>query len=67
MSRQLEKTLTEAATKNLTIPATLEWLVDMELEARHSRAVERRFKYSRLQAHTSIDGYHFHRTEEHTS
>jgi len=60
MSHQLEKTLTEAASKNLTITATLEWLIDMELEARRSRAVERRFKYSRLQAQPSIDGFHFH-------
>ena len=32
-SRQLETTLSEAAT-NLSVAATLEWLADMELEAR---------------------------------
>jgi hypothetical protein len=38
MSRQLETTLTEAAAKNLSAAATLEWLADMELEARQQRA-----------------------------
>jgi DNA replication protein DnaC len=31
----------------------------MELEARNHRAIERRFKCSRLQAQPSIDGFHF--------
>src|ERR1041384_6381751 len=55
MSRQVETTLTEAAAKNLSVAATLEWLLDMELEARKQRAIERRFKCSRLQARPSID------------
>ena len=59
MSRQLETTLSEAAHKNLTVAATLEWLTNMELESRHSRAIERRFKCSRLQAQPSIDTFHF--------
>ncbi len=60
MSHQLEATLSDAAAKNLSVAATLEWLVDMELEARRSRAIERRFKCSRLQAQPSIDAFHFH-------
>jgi len=60
MSRQLETTLTEATTKNLSVAATLEWLADMELEARKQRAIARRFKCSRLQAQPSIDAFHFH-------
>jgi len=36
--RQLEATITEAATKNLSVPATLEWLPP-ELEARNHRAI----------------------------
>ena len=32
----------------------------MELEARNHRAIERRFKCSRLQAQPSIDAFHFH-------
>src|ERR1035441_10203072 len=60
MSRHLETTLTEAAAKNLSAAATLEWLADMEIEARSQRAIERRFKSSRLQAQASIDAFHFH-------
>src|ERR1700680_1894164 len=58
MSRQLETTLTEAATKSLSAAATLEWLTDMEIEARSQRAIERRFRCSRLQAQPSIDAFH---------
>jgi DNA replication protein DnaC len=66
MSRQVETTLTEAATKNLSVAATLEWLLDMELEARKQRAIDRRFKCSRLQAQPSIDAFHFqhHKTRQ---
>src|SRR6266852_2842258 len=66
MSRQLETTLTEAAAKNLSAAATLEWLADMELEARKQRAIDRRFKCSRLQAQPSIDAFHFqhHKTRQ---
>ena len=59
MSHRLETTLSEAAGKNLSAAATLEWLADMELEARHGRAIERRFKCSKLQAQPSIDAFHF--------
>jgi DNA replication protein DnaC len=59
MSRQVETTLTEAATKNLSVAATLEWLLDMELETRKQRAIDRRFKCSRLQAQPSIDAFYF--------
>lgn len=60
MSRQWEQTIAEAAARNLSVAATLEWLADMELEARQRRAVDRRFKSSRLQLQASIDGFHFH-------
>src|SRR5260370_8794315 len=59
MSHRLETTLSEAAGKNLSAAATLEWLADMELEARRGRAIERRFKCSKLQAQPSIDPFHF--------
>ena len=59
MSHHLETTLSEAAGKNLSAAATLEWLADMELEARRGRAIERRFKCSKLQAQPSIDASHF--------
>jgi len=66
MSRHVETTLTEAAAKNLSTSATLEWLADMELEARKQRAIERRYKYSRLQAQPSIDAFQFthHKTRQ---
>jgi len=60
MSRQLEKTLAEAATQNLSVAATLEALADLELEARRQRAIARRFHLSRLQTQLSIDSFDFH-------
>lgn len=57
MSQHLEATLKDAATKNLSFAATLESLVDLELEARNRRAVERRFHLSRLRAQPSIDTF----------
>jgi hypothetical protein len=36
------------------------YLADIELEAKQCRAIERRFKSSRLQAQPSIDAFHFH-------
>lgn len=60
MTRNLETTIAEAAAKNLSVAATLEWFADMELEARQHRAIERRFKCARLQVQPSIDGFHFH-------
>src|SRR5665213_1240935 len=60
MSHQIETTIAEAAARNLSVPATIELLADMELEARRGRAIERRFKCSRLLAQPSIDAFHFH-------
>ena len=59
MGHHLETTPSEAAGKNLSAAATLEWLVDMELEARRGRAIVRRFKCLKLQAQPSIDAFHF--------
>ena len=60
MCHQIEQTIAEAAAKNMSVTATLEWLADMELEARIGRAIDRRFKSSRLQGRPSIDGFQFH-------
>src|SRR5882724_11088562 len=60
MSEQVETTIAEAAARNLSVSSTIERLADMELEARRGRAVERRFKCSRLQSQPSIDAFHFH-------
>jgi DNA replication protein DnaC len=60
ISHQIEQTIAEAIAKNMSVAATLEWLADMELEARTGRAIDRRFKSSRLQLRPSIDGFQFH-------
>jgi DNA replication protein DnaC len=60
MSHQIETTIAEAAARNLSVPATIELLADMELEARRERAIERRFKCSHLQSQPGIDAFHFH-------
>ena len=54
MSRQIEATITEASARNLSVSATLELLADLELESRQGRAIQRRFKCSRLQSQPSI-------------
>jgi DNA replication protein DnaC len=59
MSRQLDPALQHAAEKNLSPAAALEWLADLELEARNGRAVERRFHFSRLHGQHSIDSFLF--------
>jgi hypothetical protein len=66
MSPCVETTLTDAAAKNLSMSATLEWLAAMELESRKQRAIERRYKCSRLQAQPSIDAFQFqhHKTRQ---
>ena len=60
MSLQIEATIADAAARNLSVSATIELLADVELESRNGRAIERRFKLSRLQTQASIDAFHFH-------
>lgn len=59
MSQNLDQILTDAVAKNLSLSAALESLADRELEARNGRAVERRFRFSRLGARSSIDSFQF--------
>lgn len=59
MSRQLDEALQHATDKNLSPAAALDWLADLELEARNGRAVERRFHFSRLHGQHSIDSFLF--------
>lgn len=59
MAQHLETMTVQAASRNLSFPATLESLADLELEARHRRAIERRFKLSRLPAQPTLDQFHF--------
>lgn len=58
MSRQLDQMIADAGTKNLSFAQALESLADMELESRNRRAIERRFRCSRLAAQHSIDSFH---------
>jgi len=48
MSKQLDQTIADAATKNLGFAQALESLADLELDSRNGRAIERRFRMSRL-------------------
>ncbi len=59
MSQQLDETLADAASKNLSAAEAFEALLDRELEARHTRSIDRRFRLARLQAKHSIDSFHF--------
>jgi DNA replication protein DnaC len=59
MAQSLETIATETASQNLSFPAALERLADLELEARHRRSIERRFKLSHLPAQPTIDQFRF--------
>jgi DNA replication protein DnaC len=59
MSHQLDQAITDAAAKNLSLAQALESLVDLELESRNGRSIERRFRLSRLHARHPVDSFHF--------
>jgi DNA replication protein DnaC len=59
VSQELNRILAEAAAKNLSHGQALEWLADVELEARRARSIERRFRLSKLQAKLGIDSFDF--------
>src|SRR6516165_12570929 len=59
MSKQLDQMIADAATKNLGFAQALETLADLELDSRNGRAIERRFRLSRLHAQHSVDSFHF--------
>jgi len=59
MTRNLDQVLNEASMKNLSLAAAIECLADLELDARRSRAVERRFRSARLGMRSSIDSFKF--------
>jgi DNA replication protein DnaC len=59
MAQKLETLTQEAANQNLSFAAALERLADLELEARHGHAIERRFKLSRLPAQPTLDQFQF--------
>ncbi len=59
MAQNLETMTREAAAQNLSFAAALERLADLELQARHGRAIERRFQLSRLPAQPTLVQFHF--------
>ena len=59
MAEKLETMTREAAKENLSFADALERLADLELQARHGRAIERRFRLSRLPAQPTPDQFHF--------
>jgi DNA replication protein DnaC len=59
MSHHFDQLVAEATVKNLSLAQTLEALVDHELESRHQRSVERRFRVAGLQTKPTIDSFHF--------
>ena len=67
MAQNLETMTREAAAQNLSFAAALERLADLELQARHGRAIERRFQLSRLPAQPTLDQFHFSHFAHHKS
>lgn len=59
MSRKLEQLLADATAQNRSFTQTLQSLADMETRIAYSRAIERRFRSSRLQTQYAIDSFHF--------
>lgn len=59
MRQELDHILTDAAAKNLSHAATIEWLVDIELDGRRKTSIERRFRLSRLQVKVGIESFDF--------
>ena len=59
MAQNLETMTAQAANQNLSFAAALERLADLDLEARCQRAIERRFKVSRLPAQPTVDQFRF--------
>jgi DNA replication protein DnaC len=59
ISQRIEQTINDAADANLSFASTLERLIDLELEARRQRSVERQVKQSKLQSPQSIDAFQF--------
>jgi DNA replication protein DnaC len=59
MTKELDRVLTDAASRSLSPSAALEWLTDLELEGRRGRSVERRFRLSKLQARYGIESFNF--------
>src|SRR6266436_482265 len=59
MSQQLDETLADAASKNLSAAEAFEALLEGEVVARHTRASEGGLLVARLQSEQSIDSVYY--------
>jgi DNA replication protein DnaC len=57
--KNYDTVLKEATAKNLSVNDTLEWLLDLEIEARKERSMQRCFRLSRLCEQRTIDEFNF--------
>jgi DNA replication protein DnaC len=64
--QELDRVLTDAASRNLSHVETIEWLADIELEGRRKRSIERRFRLSKLQAKVGIESFDFNHHKSRT-
>src|SRR5512144_186455 len=64
--QELDRVLTDAASRNLSHTETIEWLADIELEGRKKRSIERRFRLSKLQAKVGIESFDFNHHKSRT-
>ena len=64
--QELDRVLTDAASRNLSHIETIEWLADIELEGRRKRSIERRFRLSKLQAKVGIESFEFNHHKSRT-
>lgn len=64
--QELDHVLADAASRNLSHAETIEWLVDIELEGRNKRSIERRFRLSKLQVKLGIESFDFNHHKSRT-
>lgn len=64
--QELDRVLTDAASRNLSHIETIEWLADIELDGRRKRSIERRFRLSKLQAKVGIESFEFNHHKSRT-
>jgi len=58
-AKQYETVLKEATAKNLSFTETMEWLLDVEIDARKQRSMQRCFLFSRLREQRTMDEFKF--------
>lgn len=58
-AKDYDTVLREATEKNLSFSDTLQWILDLEIEARKERSMQRCFRLSRLREQHTIDEFNF--------